>query len=524
VTARRSTRRLFAASVAVGCAGLLVACTAAPTPSPLPTSSASATSADPTSAAPSSSTASDLSRFYDQKLSWSGCGGTFECARLTVPIDYADPTGDTIRLALVRLPAADGGARLGSLVLNPGGPGGSGVDYARAARAIIDQSVRDKYDIVGFDPRGVARSGEITCLTDAQTDTFLASDATPDDAAEVAQLQKLSREFAASCQKNSAALLGHIDTVTTAKDMDVLRATLGDQKLNWMGASYGTFLGATYADLFPARVGRMVLDGALDPTLSNEELAHGQAKGFEVALQRFVEDCAKKADCPLPRDTTSAIDRIQEFLAGLDSTPLDTGDPKRPLTQALAANAILTYLYFPPSDWEQLRFGLQLAFEGDGSALLQMLDARLERGENGTYHYNPLSSFLSISALDRPDRQDAATSARLADEWSKEAPVFGSYLAWGNLVFDSWPIPATGEPHALHATGSAPILVVGTTYDPATPYPWAQALASQLDNAVLLTRVGDGHTAYGMGSSCVNKAVDSYLTTGEPPAAGTVCR
>ena len=513
--------RLIAGSAALLSAVVLAGCSSSPDPgstaSPTTTSSASPSTSGSTGAA-------GLEGFYAQKLAWKKCGGSFECADLDVPLDYSDPSGQTIKVAVIKLPAS-GDDRIGSLVINPGGPGGSGIEYARAARFIFDDSIRARYDIVGFDPRGVGESEKITCLDDKQTDAFLAVDGTPDDDAEVTALEDSTKQFVEACRKNSAALLAHVGTRDAARDIDVLRQALGDEKLNWLGASYGTFLGATYADLFPQNVGRMVLDGAMDPTLTNEELAHGQAKGFELALNRFVEDCQKQSDCPLPRDSVQAgVARIQQFFAGLDTKPIGTGDPARPLTQALGIQSVLSYLYFPPTDWEQLRFGLEMAFEGDGSVLLSMLDARMERSDDGKYKNNPFSSFLTISAADRGDSATPEQSAKLAQEWGKEAPVFGPVLAWGNLVFDYWPVEPTDEPHAIKAPGTGPILVVGTTYDPATPYPWAQSLAKQLEGGVLLTRVGDGHTGYGMGSSCTDRAINTYLLDGTPPAEGTVCK
>jgi pimeloyl-ACP methyl ester carboxylesterase len=512
----------MAATAVLVSGALLAGCSSAPsdTPTEAPTTSAS-TSAAPE---PSQSGTASLAAYYDQQLAWSGCGGSFQCAKLTVPLDYAEPDGETIELSVIRLRTGDQSKKIGSLILNPGGPGGSGVDYARAARAVVDDSVRERYDVVGFDPRGIARSAPVRCLDDKQTDAFLAADGSPDDAAEVAEVEKLSKQFADECKARSPKIYAHIDTESAARDIDVLRAALGDEKLYWLGASYGTFLGATYADLFPTKVGRMVLDGAIDPTLSNVELTHGQAKGFELALRRFVENCITKSDCPLPRDVQGGLDRMQQFFDDVDAAPLDTGDKKRPLTQSLAQNAVLSYLYFPPFDWEQLRYGLSAAFDGDGSVLLSMLDERLSRNEAGQYADNSNAALYAVNALDRPDRPTAAESQVLADQWSKEAPVFGAFLAWGNLPFQYWGAEATGKPHAITAPGSPKILVVGTTYDPATPYPWAQALAKQLEQGVLLTRVGDGHTGYGMGSECTDKAIDRYLVTGATPATGTVCR
>jgi pimeloyl-ACP methyl ester carboxylesterase len=526
VTRTLSSRRLLTGLGAVTAAVALAACsgkigTVTETTPPAPSTSSSASS----SASSTTSVDPALASFYGQKLRWTSCGGGFECTELTVPVDYAAPTGDTIKISVLRLKASDQAHKIGSLLLNPGGPGGSGTEFGRAARSVVDASVRAKYDIVGFDPRGVGGSAPIACLDDKQLDAFISADGTPDTPGEVTQSEQLSQEFADACKAKSPQLYAHISTEEAVRDIDILRAALGDPKLNWLGFSYGTLLGATYADLFPTNVGRMVLDGALDPSLTNVELIHGQAKGFEVALHRFVQDCAKQSDCPLPRGEQAAVDRVAQFLNDLDAKPLKTNDPKRPLTQALAQNAIASYLYFPSyGDWDALRFGLQSAFDGDGSVLLSMLDERLSRNEAGHYTDNSTAALYAVSALDRPDRPDATESAALAAQWAKEAPVFGAFTAWGILPYHYWSAPATGKPHEIHAPGSPPILVVGTTYDPATPYPWAQALAKQLSKGVLLTRVGDGHTGYGKGSTCTDQAVDRYLTTGTPPPAGTVCR
>jgi pimeloyl-ACP methyl ester carboxylesterase len=464
-----------------------------------------------------------LARFYNQKIAWSDCGSPFQCGRLTVPVSYEDPSGPTIGLAVIRLRAGDQAHRIGSLIINPGGPGGSGIDYARAAQSVMDAGLRQRYDIVGFDPRGVGTSDPVHCLTDKLADAELSADTTPDTPAELSTLEQLAQQFAAGCATMSPALYGHIGTVAVARDVDVLRAALGDKKLYWFGASYGTFIGATYADLFPTHVGRMVLDGAIDPTLTNTSLARGQAVGFEVALRRFVEDCATEPDCPLPHGTAAGLARIRSFFAGLENKPLPTKGG-RPLTEALAMNAVLSYLYFPPSDWEQLRYGLSVAFTGDGSVLLGLLDDRLNRAHNGHYMDNSFDALNAVNALDHTDRPGPAQLAVLAKQWAALAPTWGAFMAWSNLPFAYWKAPATDAPHRITAPGSPPILVVGTTYDPATPYPWAQSLAAQLSKGVLLTRIGDGHTAYGMGSPCIDSAIDSYLLTGVPPPAHTVCR
>lgn len=519
---------LIVRTAALGAAGalLLAACSG----STIGTITQGSGSASPSPTASGSTSApSDvdpaLAPFYGQRLNWAGCGGSFQCAQLKVPLDYKAPGGDTIELAVIRLRSSSGGKHLGTMVTNPGGPGGSAVDFVRQARAIFSQQLLDAYDVVGFDPRGVQRSEPVTCLTDAQLDTFISLDASPDNAAEVKQLDDAAKQFTAGCEQRSGKMLAHVSTSDTARDMDVLRGAIGEKKLDYVGFSYGTVLGATYADLFPTHVGRMVLDGAVDPALGNVELQHGQAKGFELALRRFVDNCDQQSDCPLPGGTQAGLDRIAQFFDELDSKPLPTNDPKRPLTQALGQSAVLSLLYFPAyGDWDALRQGLSAAFAGDGGTLLEMLDERNERSSSGKYANNLQYAYYAVNAVDDPDRPTTAQVATLAEQWSKEAPIFGSVLAWANDMWQYWPVPATDAPRATTAKGAPPILVVGTTYDPATPYPWSQSLAKELSSGVLLTRVGDGHTGYGKGSACTDNAVDRFLLTGTAPPAGTVCR
>jgi pimeloyl-ACP methyl ester carboxylesterase len=520
--------RAVAGAAALAAALALAACTSSTvgTVQEQPSSSAS-TSASPSVSGTASGASADpaLERFYEQRLSWRGCGGSFQCADLVVPLDYAQPSGSTLKIALLRLKASDPSARLGSLVVDPGGPGGSGVDFARSARAIFDDSIRAHFDIVGLDPRGVQRSDPVTCLGDKALDQFLAVDVTPTTPADVAAIDASAKGFAVACRAKTGPILAHMSTEEAAKDLDVLRAALGEKTLDYFGFSYGTELGATYADLFPTNVGRMVLDGAVDPRLDNTELAHQQLKGFERALARFVADCDTQSDCPLTAGTAPGLDQIRRLLASMSSKALPTDDPARPLTEALAANAILSYLYFPAyGDWDQLRVGLADALHGDGTTLLHMLDDREDRNSAGHYTTNALAAYTAVTALDSGDRPTNAQMATLAQQWSQEAPIFGATFAWSLATYQYWPVPATGHPHAVHAAGAPPILVLGTTYDPATPYPWAQSLAKQLSSGVLLTWIGDGHTAYGTGSDCVDGAVDRYLTRGTTPAAGTVCR
>jgi pimeloyl-ACP methyl ester carboxylesterase len=511
-----SVPRLRLAALAV--AGLLglSACTSSgtssgPTPVPVdPTATGAIVTVAPTP---------DLSSYYAQKLKWSGCGDSFQCAKLTVPLDYAHPGHDDIQLAVIRLKAS--GHRLGSLLVNPGGPGASGVQYAREARSQFTAPLRKVFDIVGFDPRGVGASAPVRCLSGPQIDAFVASDPTPDTPTEQQALLGLDRSFVAGCEQLSGKLLPYVATVDAARDMDVLRAALRDPKLYYLGASYGTYLGATYAGLFPTRVGRLVLDGALDPTLTQEALLLGQAKGFQVALDSFIASCAKISGCPLPSDQQAAEAKIAALLKALDATPEPTGQAGRPLTEGLATLGISEALYAPDIFDNTLRAGLQQAFAGNGSTLLRLADAYTYRQPNGSYP-NLLEANVAIDCADKGSGSTVADVERVLPEFTEASPVFGPALAWAVISCIGWPVKP--QPIApIHAPGAPPILVIGTTRDPATPYAWAQALASQLDSGRLLTFDGDGHTAYNRGSSCINRAVEDYLVQGVLPANGLVC-
>ena len=463
----------------------------------------------------------DLSRFYTQDLAWSDCGPN-QCARLTVPIDYTHPDGETLKLAVLKV-AANGSTRIGSLVVNPGGPGGSGVAYAGAADAIVTKAVRAAYDIVGFDPRGVGSSSPITCLNDRELDSFLGGDPTPDDKTEEQHLADVAKAFADKCKANGGPLLGHVSTIEAAKDMDVLRAALGETKLDYLGKSYGTFLGATYADLFPSKVGRFVLDGAIDPNLTSSQVNEGQAVGFETATRAYVQDCVRRGGCPLGDSLDSGMQRLREFLTSLDSRPLPLSDPHvKALTEGWGSLGIAVAMY-DQGLWGQLTDGLRRAFGGDAGPLMNLADAYAYRSRQGAYTSNLMQVIYAVNCLDRTDSKDLTHYESEARSLSAKAPTWGSFLAWSTVPCGFWPVPANNAPKKITATGSGPIVVVGTTRDPATPYKWAQGLASELENGHLITFDGDGHTAYTRSNSCVNNAVDAYLLKGAVPAAGLRC-
>ncbi|MEO7070346.1 MAG: alpha/beta hydrolase [Nostocoides sp.] len=461
-------------------------------------------------------------RFYSQKLVWKSCGNN-ECTKLTVPIDYAKPGGDTIQLAVVKVRAK--GDSKGALVVNPGGPGGSGVDYALAADFIVGPPVRDAYDIVGFDPRGVGRSAPITCVQPAQLDSFLAFDPTPDNPAEEQAFADNSKSFADACAANAGPLLGHVSTVDAAKDMDVLRAALGETRLNYLGKSYGTFLGSTYAGLFPKNVGRFVLDGVVPPELTNEELNLGQAEGFERATRAWAASCVATGKCVLGSSVDEVMQGLRDLFHTIDQSPLtDTGDSSVPkLTEGWASTGV-AYAMYDESLWPKLDDALRAVVENkDGSVLMSMADSYADRDKGGGYSDNIMQVIYAVNCLDRPDTASLADHERQATEADKIAPTWGTFLMWSSMPCAFWPDKPAAAPSKISAVGSGLIVVVGTTRDPATPYEWSVMLNKELANSTLITFDGDGHTAYTRSNACVDDAIDAYYVKGTPPPADLKC-
>lgn len=460
-----------------------------------------------------------LTAYYRQPVRWRACGGGFSCATVRVPLDYAAPAGSSLGIAVVRLPAT--GKRIGSLLINPGGPGGSGVSYARAASSVLSPALRQRFDIVGFDPRGVGQSDPIRCVSDAAIDAFLTAPPAPRTPAETSSAVRAAKRIADGCRQQAPRLLAHVGTLAAARDMDVLRGVLGEAKLTYLGKSYGTYLGAKYASLFPTRVRALVLDGALDPSLSFAALNAGQGAGFETDLRDFLRYCGNARACgSSPSDALSRLDRL---LARVRSRPLPapSAPGHRRLTYGEAIFGMVAALY-SPSSWPYLSTALQAAERGDGSGLLQLSDQLADRDARGHFS-NQLVANTAVNCLDRPSPRSLPEYAAAAAALRRTAPHFGPSLAWGSLVCTYWPVPAVDRPAPVRAPGAPPILVVGTTRDPATPYAWAVSLSRQLPGA-LLTYEADGHTAYRRGSACVDSAVDAYLISQRLPAAGTRCR
>ena len=502
---------------------VVAACSASGSPGTAPAAhhraAPAATAAQPNPAGPDT-----LAGYYAQKLHWRPCDNGFQCARLVVPFDYGRPGWKRFSLPVIKLPAADPRQRIGSLVVNPGGPGGSGVQYAEQARSVIAPAVLDRFDVVGFDPRGVGGSQPaVHCMSGPQLDKYYATDDTPQTPAQFTQLVGQSKLFAHQCAVNAGPLLPYIGTRSAARDLDVLRAALGDVKLSYLGKSYGTYLGAWYAQLFPRHVRALVLDGALDPDATSADINVTQGEGFEVALRAFTANCQQGSSCPLGpgRNVSAGVAKLQGLLDRATATPLASklGDGQH-ANGSLLLQGVAAALY-SKSYWPTLRSALQEGFTGNGTLLVQLANLLLERSANGTYSNLPDAN-MAINCLDRPWPRSLSSWRSTAATAAKDAPQFGAGIVWGSLPCAYWPVHSDPLPK-ITAAGAPPILVVGTTRDPATPYRWAQALARELKSGVLLGWNGDGHTAYMMGSPCIDTAVNNYLIHGATPHSGTVC-
>ena len=495
-------------------------------------STTAATASAQATAAPSSDGAAGTAGSSEEETDTA----TFSCAVITVPLDYANPKGETISIA-VKKRAATGGHAQGALFINPGGPGDSGVSFAERAGNAFSPDLLNAYDIIGFDPRGVGSSTAITCSSDddsssstAEPSASAGATASPSAGTEASggesyeewaeSTRQSFQELTEQCASHTepAALLDHVDTVSAARDLDILRALAGQEKLNYLGFSYGTYLASVYAETFPGNTGRMVLDGAIDPSLSLAEQGLGQAKGFEQALRTYVDYCQNSTGCPLSGGTDAGVQQIRDLITSANSTPLATGDPNRTVTGADIVAALSEYLYTTEQNWEPLNKALDQAINHrDGSAFVASEEQDTSSKDDGG------GAFQAVTCLDYPVEGDKTTWAAQYEQAKREAPIFGNTAVGMDLVCSVWGHNGTRKPTQIHARGAAPILVVGTTGDPATPYAWSKSLAEQLDSGQLLTWEGNGHTAYGGDASCVNDAVDAYLISGTMPKKGLTC-
>ncbi|QNO37104.1 alpha/beta fold hydrolase [Protaetiibacter sp. SSC-01] len=465
----------------------------------------------------------ELAPYYHQVLRWTGCGTGLQCAAATAPLDWADPAGDTIELALIRQPATGGKAR-GSLLVDPGGPGGSGVDFIRdSIDFATSETLQREFHVVGFDPRGVGASTPVQCTADdAELDDFIYGIVAGERGSDawITAAEERNRQFGLGCLEHTGPLLEHVDTISAARDLDLLRAVLGDEKLSYIGYSYGTYLGARYAELYPDRAGRLVLDGAVDPSTTEFDVSLTQARGFEGALTAYLEDCLEREECPFGGTVEAARTRIAELLRQLDARPLAGRDGRR-LGASTMFSAIILPLY-NRGNWVYLDELFQETFDGGSDTAFFLADVYNDREAGGTYSSNGTESFIAINCLDYPSDGDRDTMRAQAAQLAEEAPVFGPWMAYGGAQCPQWPFASTVERGPISAPGSPDILVIGTTNDPATPYVWAQALASQLERGHLVTHRGEGHTAYG-DSECVTEIADAYLVDGVVPAADPMC-
>jgi len=448
-------------------------------------------------------------------IAWTDCKKGFQCGNLKVPLDYSHPTGRKISIALVRK-AATGTPKIGSLLINPGGPGVSAITFLRDA-ATSYTNLNRHFDLVAFDPRGVAGSTPVTCVDSPTLDNYLSIDSVLDDPQEKQTAIQAYKDFAAACQHRSGDLLPFMDTASAARDMDLIRGALGDAKLTYLGFSYGTYLGQWYAHLFPSHVRALSLDGVLDPAVPANQSALAQMVGFQQNLEAFVADC-KARNCAYGQ-SGDPITKINALMTRLDSTPMNVGG--RHLTRSLAMTGVLQTLY-DQSLWTYLERSLIAADSNDGRLLLFFADFYNERNADGSYNNLWNGAYDSIYCLDFPAPQDLATYDALGPTFAKASPLFGPWSQYSEYQCALWPVKPKNPQGPLTVQGAPPILLVGGTNDPATPYVDAQSVNRQISRSVLLTRQGNGHTSYDS-SACAKTAEDAYLIDLTVPASGTVC-
>ena len=459
-------------------------------------------------------------------VEWGSCTeqlaalASLRCGRLEVPLDHDDPDGPTIELELAR--AASKGSpeeRIGSLVINPGGPGASGVEFLAGAVQIMPSSITDRFDLVSFDPRGVGASSPVSCIDDDDKAESLDGDLTPDDPDEVAEAVEEQKELLEGCRERSADLLEHMGTADVAADLDLIREAIGDEQLTYLGYSYGTAIGAAYATMFPESARALVLDGSVSPGASEEEITLAQAQGFDTTYAHFVERCNASPDCPLGPDAAAAVAEVRTRLAS---------DPVRSVSEHGARElgpdqfdlALATALY-DTSLWGTTAAAIAQIDDSGAEVLWTLIDRQTGRQPDGTFD-NSTEARTVVNCSDTTDRPTVDEAEAAAGRIRAAAPVFGEALGWATLSCVGWPQDATPLPE-LTGAGAPPVLVIGTVGDPATPYLWSQQMSDALESAVLLTYEGAGHTAFLRGGQCIEDAVVDYLVDLRVPQPGTRC-
>jgi pimeloyl-ACP methyl ester carboxylesterase len=455
--------------------------------------------------------------YYAQEINWQSCNQDFKCATLAVPIDYKNLSTGTFEIALLKYEARTS-KKLGSLIVNPGGPGGSGVDYAYAAEYIFSPAILDRYDIVGFDPRGVSRSAPIRCLNYAELDANNNSDSKPDNEREFQQILIDTKKYVEICKDKNKHLASY-GTANVARDMDILREALGDKQLNYLGKSYGTYLGTLYAQFFPDKVGRVVLDGAVDPTISNFQQTLTQAIGFDQAFSSFAKDCSRKKNCSLPSGKDAAIAEMKGLFAQAAKKPLANKSSKRTLSETMMVLGTASAMYDSATGWPKLRKAITQAQKGYGDEFLKLADEYTGRQPDGGYPNNEFDSGAVIDCLDVDEPRTITQIKRDAEAFAEQAPIFGPYLAYGGLTCKYF--GQSQEVTVAPTKTTNPIVVIGTTGDPATPYEWAQGLNKLLTKSVLISLTGEGHTGQGQGNACIDDQIDDFYLTGKAPTTST---
>jgi pimeloyl-ACP methyl ester carboxylesterase len=429
-----------------------------------------------------------------------------------------------MELAVIRHRATDGSPK-GALLVNPGGPGASGVELVRdSVEYAVGSELEKSYDVIGFDPRGVGESTPaVTCYDATEMDSFLFDlpQNKRDTPAWVDEQLSNFKQFGQACNEGSSGILADINTVFAARDMDVIRAVLGQKKLDYLGYSYGTFLGATYAGLYPNRVGHMVLDGALDPSVSSLDVSVAQGIGFEDNLKVYMAYCLKQKGCPFSGTVSDGMSDLGSMLAQVDAHPLPNSDGRQLGADSLVT-AIVAALYSQDS-WPYLTKALSGVADGNPSVAFQLADFYYNRVD-GAYQDNSYEAFNAYNCMDYPSGESAAAVSAAQQTLKDKAPTIAPYWSVQVDTCSVWPVKTNVVREQIHASGADPIVVVGTTNDPATPYEWAKSLASQLDSGVLVTRVGSGHTGFNKGNSCVDTAVNDYFLDSKTPQDGLVCK
>jgi pimeloyl-ACP methyl ester carboxylesterase len=440
---------------------------------------------------------------------------TAGCAQIQVPLDYARPNGTQISLTIIKIHDSDNPSQANSLLVNPGGPGGSGLDLALSLTTEMSASVFKHFDLVGFDPRGVGASTPIKCITDAERDTVNAASPDMSTASGFATAKSLAKNFEAKCNQAEGAELPFFNTVNTARDMDLIRQAVGDKQMNYLGFSYGTELGSVYAHLFPSNVRVAVLDGAVDPLTSGITQFADQIQGFEDAFKQFASSCPTITGCTL-NDPGATAEQVEKAAA---AHPLPTGS-SRPLTASLASTGILEALY-SRSLWPALAAALVAANNGSGKQLLALADEYYQRSSTGSYT-NLIDANAVISCNDSAPGPTDAQIRSTAAQWTAKFPIFGKWNAPSLFSCQQWQ-PSRSVPPKPSAATRTKVLVIGNLHDPATPYQGAKDLTATMGNAELLSWNGEGHTSYLQGSSCVDNYVNAYLISQTLPPLNTTC-